>query len=147
MKPYHISEQGLELIKEFEGFRAESYYCDAGKKTIGYGHAIKNGEVFTEPMPPEIAENLLKQDLRWVEKTINNTVSCDLLQNEVDALCSLIYNIGGTAFRKSHLLEYLNNENYLRAADEFLKWCHIGDKVSNGLLKRRQKERELFLEG
>ena len=32
------SQRGIDLIKQFEGCRLESYVCPAGKLTIGYGH-------------------------------------------------------------------------------------------------------------
>ena len=43
-----ISEQGLALLKQSEGFSATPYICPAGKSTIGYGHVIISGEEFTE---------------------------------------------------------------------------------------------------
>jgi len=142
-KTMQISFNCLNMVEDFEGFSPIPYHCPAGKLTIGYGHVIKDGEKFTEVSKTQ-AETLLKTDMRWVEKTINNVVSSDITQNEFDALASLIYNIGGTAFRNSTLLKLLNQENYMDAADEFLKWCHIGKEVSNGLLTRRKTEKALF---
>jgi len=142
-KNMQISYNCLNMVEDFEGFSPIPYYCPAGKPTIGYGHVIKDGEKFTEVSKTQ-AETLLKTDMRWVEKTINNVVSSDITQNEFDALASLIYNIGGTAFRNSTLLKLLNQENFADAADEFLKWCHIGKEVSNGLLTRRKTEKALF---
>lgn len=34
------SQKGIELIKRYEGFRAEAYLCPAGIWTIGYGHTL-----------------------------------------------------------------------------------------------------------
>lgn len=140
----NISENGIDFIKSFEGFSDKPYTCSAGKLTIGYGHVLKNDENINK-VTQEQAEQILKSDLRWVEKTIKSSVWVDLTQNEYDALCSFIYNIGGTAFRNSTLLKLLNNESYVDAADEFLKWCHVGKEISNGLLRRREAERDLFL--
>lgn len=140
----NITDNGINLIKEFEGFKASPYLCPAGKWTIGYGTTsgiTKDTPAITE----EQAEQLLKYNLRWVEKTIKSSVCVDLTQNEYDALCSFIYNIGGSAFRGSTLLKLLNDENYLDAADEFLKWCHVNKEVNQGLLRRRKAERDLFL--
>ena len=36
----HISQEGLNLIKRFEGFSSTRYICPAGYPTIGYGHCI-----------------------------------------------------------------------------------------------------------
>ncbi|MFN7216191.1 lysozyme, partial [Microcystis sp.] len=32
-----INQEGLDLIKHFEGFRDKAYICPAGVLTIGYG--------------------------------------------------------------------------------------------------------------
>jgi len=34
----HVTEEGLNLIKRFEGFSPTIYICPAGYPTIGYGH-------------------------------------------------------------------------------------------------------------
>ena len=36
----HITEEGLSLIKRFEGFSSSVYICPAGYPTIGYGHVV-----------------------------------------------------------------------------------------------------------
>lgn len=142
-KNMQISPNGFSLVEEFEGLSLVPYICPASKKSIGYGHVIRDGESFTQ-ITKEQAETLLRIDMKWVEKTLNNTISADLTQNEIDALASLIYNIGGTAFRNSTLLKLLNQDNFADAADEFLKWCHIGKEISQGLLNRREAEKALF---
>ena len=38
------SQEGIDLIKFFEGFRAERYRDSGGIDTIGYGHAIRPGK-------------------------------------------------------------------------------------------------------
>jgi lysozyme len=45
-----------------------------------------------------------------------------LTQNQFDALVSLVFNIGGGAFRKSTLLKKLNAGDIQGAADQFLVW-------------------------
>ena len=41
-----ISQEGLSLIKKFEGFESEAYKCPANVWTIGYGHTkgVKEGD-------------------------------------------------------------------------------------------------------
>ena len=67
------------------------------------------------------------------------------MQNQFDALCSLVYNIGIVNFRTSTLLRKLNKKKYKRAAKEFPKWRRANGKVLRGLVKRRKAEKELFL--
>jgi len=40
----HVTEQGLNLIKRFEGFSHTIYICPAGYPTIGYGHVVLTHE-------------------------------------------------------------------------------------------------------
>ena len=41
-----ITNEGINLIKKFEGLRLEAYLCPAGVWTIGYGHTkgVKEGD-------------------------------------------------------------------------------------------------------
>ena len=40
----HITQEGLDLIKRFEGFSPTIYICPAGYPTIGYGHVVLDEE-------------------------------------------------------------------------------------------------------
>lgn len=142
-----ISLSGIELIKKFEGF-SKMAYPDTNKRwSIGYGHNGElNGTEITQGMciTEEDATKLLINDLKVVERTLNNNVLVDLSQNQFDALCSLVFNIGSRAFIQSHMLSLLNKKDFYGAADEFLLWSKAGTK-KDYLLYRRQKERKLFL--
>jgi len=139
-----IEKQGLELIKMFEGLRLQAYMpTPIDVPTIGYGHTktAKMGMKITEAG----AEALLKQDLAWVESVVNKNVTVPLTQPQYDALCSFVYNLGGTNFKRSTLLKKLNNKAYSEAADELLRWDKQGSKVLSGLTRRREAEKALFL--
>lgn len=140
----NISNDGVEMIKGFEGFREEAYLCPAGVWTIGYGHTkeVKQGNRVTR----EQAETILIEDLSIYEKAVRDNVTVSLTQNQYDALVSFVYNIGPEAFRKSTLLKKLNEGDYTGASQEFGRWIHAGGKVSRGLQNRRTKEMEMFLE-
>lgn len=137
-----IGQQGLELIKSFEGLELTAYLCPADVWTIGYGHTktVKAGMRITE----RGAEELLKQDLAWVETAIDTYVTVALTQPQYDALCSFIYNVGGGAFRKSTLLKKLNAGDYEGAQGQFKRWNKASGKVLKGLTRRRTAEQELF---
>lgn len=136
------SDKGIELIKQFEGFRNQAYLCPAGVWTIGYGHtkAVKPGMVISSTR----GEVLLREDLRFFEATVNQSVKVPLNQNQFDALVSLCYNIGSTAFNNSTLLKLLNKSQYDAAQWQFLRWVNGGGRQLPGLVKRRQAERDLF---
>lgn len=136
--------KNVELIKESEGLRLKAYLPTPNDVyTIGYGHTktAEKGMVITLAG----AEALLLHDLQWVETAIDMYVQVPLNQNQYDALASFIYNIGGTAFRKSTLLKKLNKKDYNGAANELLRWDKQKGKVLRGLTKRRQLEKDLFL--
>ena len=134
----------IKLIKEFEGLSLTAYKDMVGVWTIGYGHtktAVEGMRITAAG-----AEFLLRADLEWVEGVLNNNVKVPLKQNEYDALASLIYNIGGPAFKRSTLLRLLNNgADKVDVANEFLRWNKAGGKVVKGLTNRRERERQLFL--
>jgi lysozyme len=147
-----VSEKGLDLIKQFEGFKDYVYTCVSGNQTIGYGHVIDPKLVAlikaSPPMTREKAEQLLKEDVRKAENAINSSVKVTLSQGQLDALVSLVYNWGAYNFKRSKGLRKLNAGDYSGAADEFfgkVKGVVIVDgKFSNGLLRRRQAELELW---
>ena len=140
------SQNGIELIKKFEGFSATPYFCPAHKLTVGYGHVIVMREKFSaQGISLQEAEILLKQDVSVAEQAIERLVVCELLQNQFDALVSFIYNIGTKAFEKSRLSRLLRENRQAQAANEFPKWIYAGGAVQNGLIKRREAEKGLFL--
>lgn len=140
-----ISSRGLDLIKRFEGFSASTYICPAGKHTIGYGHIVSPGELFTE-IDRQQAEDLLIKDVHFAESVIRHNVHTDLSQSQYDALVSFVYNVGGGNFIKSTLLRLLNNKDYAGAAKQFARWVYAGGRVLPGLEKRRAAEQALFEE-
>lgn len=146
------SEKGLDLIKQFEGFKDYVYMCPAGLPTIGYGHVIDSKSVALTKAAPRItrekAEQLLKNDVKEAENAINSSVKVNISQGQFDALVSLIYNWGAYNFKISLGLRKLNAGDYGGAADEFFSKVrgivNIDSKFSNGLYRRRQAELELW---
>lgn len=140
-----ISQKGVDLIKRFEGLRLTSYQCEAGVWTIGYGTTgpeIGPNQTITE----QRAEELLREDLVYFEKFVSDLLTVSVNQNEFDALVSFTFNVGGYAFKSSTLLSLLNDKtDKTIVASEFLKWVKVGSKVSEGLRKRREQEKALFL--
>ena len=141
----HISQKGIDFIKQKEGCSLKKYLDIGGKPTIGVGHLITEKENIANEITNEQAEELLRKDLKVVEDAINKYVKVSIDQEQFDALCSLIFNIGVGAFISSTLLKELNNNNILKAADQFLRWIYVNKKISPGLLARRQSEVDLFL--
>lgn len=150
-------ERGLALIKEFEGCKLSAYQCPAGKWTIGYGSTFYGDGTPVgkgRTLPTKLAAlELLKVTLVQFEKDVNSLVKVPITQNQFDALISFAYNLGSDIDKDdiaeglgdSTLLKKLNNRDYFGAAAEFHKWNKESGKVSNGLVRRRKAESELFL--
>jgi len=56
-----ITQNGVNLIKRFEGFSQTVYFCTAGYPTIGYAHGVKDDEDFSAGIDEAQAEELLRQ--------------------------------------------------------------------------------------
>lgn len=144
-----ISNNGINLIKEFEGFSATPYLCSAKTATIGFGNTYyldgTKVQLSDKPISKEQAENLLKLSLKDFEDGINENVKVPLTQNQFDALVCFAYNVGINVFKSSTLLKKINVEDFEGAANEFLRWNRAGGKVLTGLIKRREAENRLFL--
>lgn len=142
------SDKGIALIKQFEGCKLTAYQDSVGVSTIGYGWTqpvdgkpIRAGMTIKQ----ETAERLLKTGLVRYESDVSRLVKVGMTQGQFDALVSFTYNLGARSLSTSTLLRKLNTGDYAGAADEFLRWNKAGGKVLNGLTRRREAERALFL--
>ncbi len=142
------SDKGIALIKEFEGCKLTAYQDSVGVWTIGYGWTqpvdgkpIRAGMTIKQ----ETAERLLKTGLVSYESDVSRLVKVGLTQGQFDALVSFTYNLGARSLSTSTLLRKLNAGDCAGAANEFLRWNKAGGKVLNGLTRRREAERALFL--
>lgn len=139
-----VSPAGKERIRGFEKFVPRVYLCPVGRRTIGYGHALRPFEHFPGAITMAEGERLMDEDLAPIEIYLNG-VFPDLTQNEFDALASLIFNIGLGAFEKSTLFARLKAGDAHGAASQFERWVYGGGKNLPGLVRRRAIERDVFL--
>lgn len=138
------SKTGVDLIKRFEGYRSDLYYCQAGYPTIGYGHRILGDENFTTLTLLQ-AEQLLHQDLYRFECDVLKYIDVSLNNNQFDALVSFTFNLGSAALQLSTLRQKINCKYYDEVPQEFMRWVHAGGKKLNGLFNRRREESILFM--
>lgn len=139
-----INQQGLHLIKQFEGCRLSSYKDQVGVWTVGYGHT--GGDVYRGlNITQNEADSLLEVDLEKFESQVEDLVTCPLNDSQFSALVSFAYNLGINSLARSTLLKLVNQSNFYDASNEFLKWSNAGGIHSPGLLRRRTAEKALFL--
>ena len=136
------SEEGIALIKKFEGCELTAYQCSADVWTLGYGHTagVSEGDTCTA----DEAETMLTEDLQKFEGYVNDLVEVDLEQNQFDALVAWTYNLGPGALKESTLLRKLNDGDFKAAPFQIKRWNRAGGKVLDGLVRRRQAEALLF---
>lgn len=139
-----ISEQGLALIRRFEGFSAKPYLCPAGHLTIGYGHVVRPGEEFAAPLSEAQADALLKKDVAAAQRAVTRLITAPLTQSRFDALVSFTFNVGAGALQRSALRRKVNRGEHAAVEAEFLKWIWAGGKRSPGLVRRRMAEAALY---
>lgn len=137
-----ISDKGLNMIRGFEGLVLQSYKCPAGVWTIGYGHThnVKQGQKINV----ELANSFLLEDLEPIEKLIES-LELDLNQNQYDALCSWIFNLGAYAFTSSTLYHKIKDKDMDGIKIQWMRWINVNGKPSMGLKHRRELELDLFL--
>lgn len=143
------SKAGLDLIKHFEGWSAQSYRDPVGIWTIGYGtigEEATPGRKITRKEGEVFLRRELDSDIKTIKKLINVPVN----QNQFDAIVSFVYNVGSGNFSKSTLRKLLNQKNYAGAAAQFARFNRARDRTTNewmtlpGLTRRRTAEAALF---
>jgi len=176
--PLTIGKAGLDLIKTSEELKLRAYLCPANRLTIGYGHVLLpkfDAGLFKNISPEALtriiaecrkrktltnearsllyinqkqAETLLTQDASQTALFINSVTPVEFTQNQFDALCSLVFNIGQANYAESTLRQKLKAGDFSGAAAEFDRWIYgtvDGKKKKlNGLITRRAAERALF---
>ena len=136
------SQDGLKLIKKFEGCELKSYQDSVGVWTLGYGHTkgVEEGQEITQ----DEAEEMLASELGEYEGYINDMVECDLEQHQFDALVAWVYNLGPTNLRSSTMLKRLNANDLDDVPNQIKRWDKAGGKVLQGLVRRREAEALMF---
>ena len=139
-----ISNNGVNLIKKYEGCRLTAYKCVSTEQyyTIGWGHYGKD-VVKGQKITQEQADALLLLDLKKYVDYVNNTAYCpyagNLNQNQFDALVSFTYNCGA-----GNLKTLCAGRELDEIGDAMTKYVKSGGKTLAGLVKRRKEEQQLF---
>jgi lysozyme len=145
---FSLSPAGEDFIARFEGEILRVYLDPVGLPTLGIGHLLTPAErqamPVGTPITKEMSRKFFRSDIARFESALNELVTT-ANQNQVDALLSLMFNIGEAGFKRSSVLRYHRHRNYAAAANAFLLWNKAGGRVLKGLVNRRKAERELYL--
>lgn len=138
------SEEGLQLIRAFEGYMPLPYKDAVGIPTVGFGHVIRAHDTLTLPLLPADADALLQKDVEQVQREMRRLVDVPLHQNQCDALTSFTFNLGSGALGKSTLLKRVNEPAHEKVPPEFRRWVYAGGRKLRGLIARREAEVALY---
>jgi lysozyme len=147
---YNISDNGVALIAQFEGLVLHPYLDQIKVPTIGYGTTFyPNGKKVTMADANITKEQAAEYLKHYIDKVampaIESYITVPLNQNQVDSLCSFVYNLGAGALQQSTLRKKINaNAPCAEIKAEFVKWTKAGGKVLNALVTRRNKEAQVF---
>ena len=142
----HITQEGIDLIKRFEGFSPTVYFCPAGYPTIGYGHVVKKGEDFSAGINQNEAEKLLRIDAQIAERAVLRLITVPLTDGQFDALVSFTYNLGSGALQRSTLRRVINRQSHSKVPAQFMRWVWAGGRKLRGLVRRREAEGIVYAE-
>lgn len=145
------TQEAIDLIKSFEGLKLEAYKDPVGVVTIGYGYTNRAGfgpgVQMGDKWTAEQAEQMLALSLQRFAAEIRPLFKQIPNPNQFGAFLSLAYNIGTTAFGKSTALKRWNAGDMEGCAEAMLWFNKAGGKVMRGLVRRREAEVALFMQG
>lgn len=140
----HITQEGIDLIKRFEGFSPIVYICPAGYPTIGYGHLVREAEKYEQGITEAEAEDLLRRDVQAAESAVLRLIDVPLTVGQFDALVSFTFNLGAGALQRSTLRRKVNRQAHSEVPGQFMRWVWAGGQKMKGLIFRRKAETELY---
>ncbi len=148
-----VPQLTIDLIVDFEGWKAAPYNDPVGLCTVGYGHLIDYKRCqdtdLDKPYLPDISvstgRDILGTDVEIAATAVNQLVTVSVTPEQISALSSFVLNIGTDRFQRSTLLKLLNSGQTNLAAREFSKWVLAKGVKLNGLVARRKCEAALFM--
>ena len=143
-----VSQNGINLIKQFEGCYLTAYYDSVGVITIGYGTTNADSSIIGTTITPGMTISQATAE-KWLMLSLNNKYAplvnkynskYSWTQNEFDALISFAYNIGSI-----DQLTANGTRDKTTIANKIPEYCHANGQKLDGLVRRRLAEKELFL--
>ena len=144
------SEEGIALIKAFEGVVKKPYRCPAGYWTVGVGHLITRDfelpDSWNRSMGDDEINDLLRKDLLKFENGVLRLLHpVQPSQSEFDALVSFSFNLGLGCFQRSTVRSAFIRGDKKRSGEVLLKYRRAGGRILSGLVRRRQAELALLM--
>lgn len=144
-----ISDECINIVKQFEGFFSKPYLCPANVPTIGYGSIMyedgRKVSLKDDPISEVRAIELMRWELNKKAIEVDAMTTDAVNQYQFDSLVSFAYNVGSNALKNSTLLKRVNaNTQDPTIRDAFLMWVKADGKTLKGLIRRREAESNLY---
>ncbi|MCJ2033289.1 lysozyme [Methylobacterium sp. J-068] len=137
-----MSAIGRAVLTAREGRRLTAYRDSVGIWTIGIGHTSAAGPPLVTPglrLTEAACDDLFRRDLARYVRGVAAVAPDDLPDHAFDALVSLCFNIGLSAFERSTVARCLKAGDRAGAAEAILLWNR-----PTALIPRREAEYDQF---
>ena len=118
-----VSNELIDKIKQFEGYRSKAYRCSAGVLTCGYGHT--KGVTARTTCNKTKALAWLKSDLEPIENFLSAIPEVCKSQGRFDACADFCFNLGMGAFRGSTLFKLIQRKASVDSPRIILLCLHL----------------------
>ena len=165
-----INQACYDIIKSYESLHdgnlkvigLQPKLCPAKIWTEGYGRAMKfkdgsfmreSNTTYEQALSRQTiktvkeAEIALLEDTKEFSEKIKPFIKVKINDDMFSSFVSLAYNIGYNAFKNSTLLRKVNAKDFIGASNQFKAWNKSSGKIMSGLIRRRESEKNLFLQG
>ncbi len=156
-----LDQRAIDLIKEFEGLHRydrkdgliHPYHDVAGYPTIGYGHLLskeKNADLSQwPPKSKSECEADLIVDLADAIEAVEDTIADIVVLSDLQfgALVSWTFNLGSGSLRRSTMMKRVKAGAHDEVPAQIRRWNKAGGKVVSGLVRRRQAEAQMYIDG
>lgn len=145
-----VSERGMMLIGNAEGYVGSVYLDPVGIPTAGIGHThqVRKGMEVTI----ERSAKWFEQDLREAEVCVGRFFNgAHMTQGQYDAMVSAVFNMGCSRLRlngngsHTQIYKFARQREFVSMCNQLPRWDKAGGKALPGLTKRRGLERDLCL--
>lgn len=133
------------LVAGEEGVRYVAYSDPVGIPTICFGETkgVKIGDQATR----EQCLGMLKDSLEMADAAVSRCVKVPMPPKREAAFISFTYNVGGTRFCSSRIPTFVNAGQPAKACAELSRYVYAKGIKLPGLVRRREEERVLCMDG
>ena len=150
-----LPPQGVSIICEFEGFRANVYNDGMNVATIGYGSTFYLDGRKVAWGDPAISEPVAREMMKAIaEKNFWNVIRCsipywnEMNDNQRSTLLSFSYNLGAYFYGSSGfntISKCLSDKRWNHVPEALMLYVNPGSSVEAGLRRRRKAEGDLWM--